>query len=104
MKKQKRSGFVGLLSAAALASLAAIPAAFPANVQAAKQETTLNANQQDKQQSPVQAPTSTQVTDQLPTHMGGVALGGKHSHFGIPPNVYGMYHVRRGTHKKTNRK
>jgi hypothetical protein len=102
MKNKKRSGFIGFLGAAALAGLTAIPAAVPANVQAAKQETTIN-QQQQKQQAPVQAPTSTAVTDQLPTHMGGVALGGKNSHFGIPPHIYGMYHVRRGSHKKTNK-
>jgi hypothetical protein len=101
--KKKRSGFLGFLSAAGLAALTAIPSTVPQNVQAAKQETNVNAPSQ-KQQSPIQAPVNTQITDQLPTHMGGLALGGKNSNFGIPPHIYGTYHVRRGTHKRSNKK
>lgn len=103
MKNKKRSGFLGFLSAAGLATLSAIPSTVPQNVQAAKQETSINQTQNQKQQTPVQAPVNTQVTDQLPTHMGGLRLGGKNSNFGIPPHIYGMYYVRKGTHKRTNR-
>lgn len=99
---KKRSGFLGFLSAAGLAALTAIPSTVPQNVRATTQETTINQSTQ-KQQSPVQAPTSTQVTDQLPTHMGGLALGGKNSNFGFSPKFYGENIVRRGTHKRTNK-
>lgn len=39
--------------------------------------------------------------DSLPDMIGGhemVNIGG----YGIPPHIYGMQHVRKGTHKKTN--
>ncbi len=102
-KKGKRNGLLGFLSAAGLAALAAIPSTVPQNVQAAKQETAIT-QQQNRQQTPVQAPTSTQVTDQLPTHLGGLALGGYNSRFGCTPKWYGENIVRRGTHKRTNKK
>ena len=100
--KKRRSGFLGFLSAAGLAALTAIPSTVPQNVQAAKQETNINSPSQ-KQQTPIQAPVNTQVTDQLPTHMGGLALGGKNSGFGFSPKFYGENIVRRGTHKRTNK-
>lgn len=40
--------------------------------------------------------------DSLPDMIGGhemVNIGG----YGIPPHIYGMNHVRRGTHKRTNK-
>lgn len=40
--------------------------------------------------------------DSLPDMIGGhtmVNIGG----YGIPPHIYGMRYVRKGTHKKTNR-
>jgi hypothetical protein len=103
MKNKKRSGFLGFLSAAGLAALSAIPSVGVPSPQAQKQETNIS-QQQNKQQAPVQAPTSSQAIDQLPTHMGGLALGGKSSNFGIAPKWYGENMVRRGTHKRTNKR
>lgn len=41
------------------------------------------------------------IKDSLPDMIGGiemVKIGG----YGIPPHIFGMHHVRRGTHKRTN--
>lgn len=43
-----------------------------------------------------------QVQELTPVrHVGGTNL---FAGYGIPPKVYGMHYVRRGTHKRTNRK
>jgi hypothetical protein len=103
MATKKSRGFLGMIGAAGLAALTIIPSTVPQNAQAANQKTNVSQKQDNKQQIPVQAPTSLQVTDQLPTHIGGLELGGKSSGFGISPKDYGEKYVRRGTHRKSNK-
>lgn len=102
--KKNRSGFLGTIGAAGLAILAALPSTQQQNLQQnTKQESQNVQSQKQKENAPVQ--TSNQVTakDQLPDEMGGLKLGGKSFDFGIPPHIYGVYHVRRGTHKRSNK-
>lgn len=100
--KKKKSAFAGFLTAEGLAALSATPSTVPQSVQAAKQETAI-AQQQNKQQTPVQVPASSQA-EEMPTHIGGVPMGNYFARFGRTPKWYGENCVRRGTHKKTNKK
>lgn len=56
-------------------------------------------NNNDKQ-TPIQTDQSRVIVKQTPS--GGLAYLPKS--YGIPPHIYGQHYVRRGTHKKTNKK
>ena len=95
----KRKNIIGIIAAVGMGALAMVPSLKENSIQV-KQEISFNKIQQ-KQQTPIQAPQSSKiVNDALPSHMGGLALGGKNYGFGISPKYYGENIVRRGTHKK----
>ena len=97
----KRKTIIGLVNALALSGLTAINP-IPLLVNNSQETNTVNQNTQSKKD---QAPVTQQSNRVTPTpeYIGGVKMDGWQQNYGIPPHVYGMYHVRRGTHKRSNK-
>jgi len=101
--EKRKSSKIGVIGSIGLAGLAALSGFTPpaANLGAV----TLQVEQQQNTQKQTPAPVAkTNQISQLPVNIGGVEMLGKKDDFGIPPHIYGMYHARRGTHKKSNKK
>lgn len=58
--------------------------------------------QTQRKSAPVPAQNVQRQPQQLPSSIGGIPMIGI-TNIGIPPKIYGMFHVRRGSHKRTNK-